>query len=98
MLTKPIFFDAAIARRAIEKWGASAQIDMCIEECSELIDALCKHRRGRCNDDHVAEEIIDVSIMLSQMALLFDANAQNRWYDIKIQSLIDKLNTSTNAS
>ena len=93
MKTKPIFLDAAIARRAIEKWGASAQIDMCIEECSELIGALCHHRRGRCNDDQVAEELIDVSIMLSQLAVLFDSNAQNKWYDIKIQRLINKLNS-----
>ena len=98
MTTIPQIIDYSLAKKAIETWGAAAQIDMCIEECAELIDALCKYKRGRCSDDHVAEEIVDVTIMVTQMAALFDTAAQCKWFDIKVQRITNKLNTSTNAS
>mgnify|MGYP002674828771 CR=1 FL=1 len=63
-----------ICRRALEAFGAEAQVVMAIEEMSELTKELCKHRRGRDNVEAIAEEIADVEIMLRQMAILFDCS------------------------
>lgn len=63
-----------ICRRALEAFGAQAQVMMAIEEMSELTKELCKHRRGRDNVEAIAEEIADVEIMLRQMAILFDCS------------------------
>lgn len=82
-----------LCAKALEKWGADAQIEMCIEECAELIDALCKYRRGRCGQEHVAEEIVDVVIMMGQMSILFDLHLLDEWFDRKQQRLREKLNS-----
>lgn len=60
-----------IRRDAIETFGEESQIDMCIEECAELINALEKYRRGRNDKADVITEIADVQIMCEQMQLLF---------------------------
>ena len=51
---------------AIDTFGEQAQITKCIEECSELIQALCK-----LDHDNIIEEIVDVEICLSQMKYMF---------------------------
>jgi NTP pyrophosphatase (non-canonical NTP hydrolase) len=49
-------------------WGAEAQIDMLIEEMSELTQALLKSRRnGVIFSNAVFEEIADVEICLEQI-------------------------------
>lgn len=65
----------------VAKYGDSPQIDMAIEEMSELIKALFKHRRlkygnhpqeeidRRRND--IADEIADVEILLFQLRNIF---------------------------
>lgn len=60
-----------ILSNAINKWGDIDQVDMCIEECSELIQALCKYKRGKGNISNIKEEIADVYIMIKQMEILF---------------------------
>lgn len=57
--------------KAIETFGTAIQIDIAIEECSELINALCKWKRRRVGDSEVVTEIADVQIMMAQMALMF---------------------------
>ena len=62
----------AVLRNAIETYGEESQIDMMIEECSELIRALCKWKRYRdAARDLVEEEMADVKIMLQQMEMIF---------------------------
>lgn len=56
---------------AVEKFGEQSQIDMAIEECSELINALCKLRRQRVGPIDVITEIADVQIMCAQLAYIF---------------------------
>ena len=74
--------EVAIMEAAIAKWGENAQIGMAIEEMSELTKALCKYARvaGHADADsdlmkltigNILEEMADVSIMLSQMELIF---------------------------
>ncbi len=65
-----------ICRRALEAFGAQAQVMMAIEEMSELTKELCKNSRGQENTTHIAEEIADVEIVLRQMVMLFDCAGQ----------------------
>ena len=68
-------------RAALDAYGKDAQMKMAIEECSELINALCKDYRGRVNNDAVATEIADVMIMCAQMALIYGKdNVMNEVY------------------
>ncbi len=76
-----------IMKKAIDTYGANNQIDIAIEEMSELIKALLKHRRVinenpfKWNDEafkkrvaaeeNVCEEIADVEIMLEQLKIIY---------------------------
>ena len=63
---------------ALNTWGAEAQTKMLFEEIGELMQAVCKAGRVKNWEQrtevwhNIAEEIADVSIMLGQMAVLFD--------------------------
>lgn len=61
----------AICILAVEKFGPESQINMAIEECAELINALCKFRRERVGTFDVVTEIADVQIMCEQLAYMF---------------------------
>jgi NTP pyrophosphatase (non-canonical NTP hydrolase) len=63
-----------IYRGCFDKWGATAQVDMMIEEMAELTQALCKVKRVPESSTRayaVNEEIADVTIMLEQMMFFF---------------------------
>ena len=79
-----------IYEAAIDKWGREAQADMIIEECSELIQAICKYKRGLASIDDVAEEIADVKIMARQSVKVYECEtAVDRF-------VIEKLNRLKN--
>lgn len=76
-----------VLRRAIARLGADKQINMAIEECAELIQALNKARRcgllDKSGDEEYSPnqmdtllnlygEIADVKIMLEQLVMIFD--------------------------
>lgn len=79
--------DKEILKRAINTYGSEAQIDVCIEEMSELTKAIIKFKRASQKIDFmdvrafrnyiaakvsdIAEEIADVEIMLEQMKMIF---------------------------
>ena len=65
-----------IYRAALDTFGTEAQTKMLFEEMGELMSAICKHSRGRDEVAHIAEEIADVHIMLDQMAVLFNCEAE----------------------
>lgn len=64
------------------KNGDHFQREIAIEECSELIKALCKYDRYFADEDvdkrilrlNIIEEMADVEIMLEQLKLMFDYN------------------------
>jgi hypothetical protein len=68
-----------IEGRAINTYGEQPQVDMCIEEMSELTKAILKYRRAENKnkneaeylEDDIIEEIADVQIMLDQMRIIF---------------------------
>jgi hypothetical protein len=59
-----------IYRKAFEKFG-QLQITKAIEEMSELQKELCKLLLGNGDREHIAEEMADVEIMLSQLKEMF---------------------------
>lgn len=62
---------ARILNQLVSKYKEK-QINICIEEMSELTKALCKHIRGKTDIENIKEEIADVHIMLMQMLMLFN--------------------------
>ena len=63
--------EKAICKMAVDAFGPESQIDMAIEECAELIDALCKFRRQRVGTIDIVTEVADVQIMCEQLAYMF---------------------------
>lgn len=63
--------DISVLRQAIETYGAEAQLNVAIEEFSELIKEICKHKRYMDNTKAIIEEMADCYIMLEQMKMIF---------------------------
>lgn len=83
-----------IARQAVSTWGATAQIDMLVEECSELVLAIQHWKRGRVTAEEVAGELADVSIMVAQARLMFGAEAMDAAREAKIIRLVGRLDAA----
>ena len=77
--------------QAICKWGRELQVDMAIEECSELIQAICKRKRSYPNEDNLIEEIADVCIMMDQLKLMFGIDKVEEAIVKKLNRLKDRL-------
>ena len=94
-----------ILRKAIETYGKDAQMDMMIEEMSELTKALLKYRRAGADEsakkkaeENILEEIADVHIVLEQMEMIFDKG--NDVFNIvaqKIERLDKRIKEQNNA-
>lgn len=96
-----------ILENAVNTWGKAAQVDMMIEEMSELTKALLKERRGqyvpeeqkevrvmeqRAREDNIAEEMADVRIMLRQMEIIFkNSEKVKEWEQEKIRRIFYRL-------
>ena len=77
-----------IMQEAIDHYGEESQLDMAIEEMSELTKAICKYKRAVkererdicCStaknviftENDIMEEIADVLIMLEQLMMIFN--------------------------
>ena len=89
-----------LLERVITANGINKQLDVAIEELSELLQAICKIKRRepdeRLNEDYLinlAEEMADVEIILAELKLLFD-NEDNvkEWINYKLDRLEKRLN------
>ena len=65
---------AQVYTNALNCFGETVQMVMALEELSEVQKEICKKMRGYANDEHLAEEIADATIMLEQMRLFFGLN------------------------
>lgn len=76
----------AVWRESIEKYGKEMQSIICMEECSELIQAVSKRLRGKPDaTDNLAEEMADVTIclyLLREMYGITDAQLEE-WIERK---------------
>lgn len=81
-----------VLKQAINTYGVDTQLNVAIEELSELIKELCKYKRGDGSDMHIAEEMADVKIILEELEIIFDNKYRVvAWYEHKIQRLKDRL-------
>ncbi|MFC0906341.1 MazG nucleotide pyrophosphohydrolase domain-containing protein [Clostridium sp. MT-14] len=70
---------------AVNYFGAESQKRQTIEECSELIQAICKDLRGL--ENNAEEEIADVLIMLEQLTHIYDNDKIEKFKKEKIDRL-----------
>jgi hypothetical protein len=70
--------DQGLLQKAVDTFGEISQRDMAIEECSELIKALCKFKRqiSEASLAAVIEETVDVSLAAEQMRMIFDHDGE----------------------
>lgn len=101
-----------VLHEVIKTYGNNAQIDVAIEEMSELTKALMKHRRAIKSQsktdigsidfeekrNNVIEEMADVEIMIQQLVMIYDCRDEvKEQIDFKVKRLQDRLKkTKTN--
>ena len=85
--------DLAVLERAIERYGSDMQLNVAIEELSELIKEICKAKRGTDNRPAIIEEMADCFVMLDQLSLIFQINRMeiDSVIDSKIQRLKERM-------
>ena len=76
---------------ALMTFGTTSQIDMAIEECAELINALQKRKRGRASKEDIITEIADVTIMMCQMSYLYGKIEVDKQIDFKLKRLEERI-------
>jgi len=84
-----------LLHKALATFGMDSQLDMAIEECSELIVAIQHYKRNRVSWDSVAEELADVQLMTVQLRT-FDPGMFDYFREIKLDRLKDLIKTSGN--
>ena len=84
---KPMNKDKQVVwRESIEKYGKTMQSIVCMEECSELIQAISKRLRGKSDaNDNLAEEMADVTICLHLLKEMYGITDEqlDEWIDCK---------------
>ena len=78
--------------RVLARYGCEHQLNMVIEECSELQKAVCKIHRDdghitEAHDENLREELVDVQVVLQQMflALKMDEEDINKRAGAKLE-------------
>lgn len=86
--------NSSILNKAVKTYGVDAQLDMCIEEMSELTKEICKLKRGKNNHDEIVEEMADVYIMMEQLKIMINISPEEIELakDIKLGRLRERLN------
>lgn len=80
--------------RALHDWGIIPQTMMVMEETGEMLNAIAKFDRGRCNTKDVVTELADVWIIMEQMATFFGWDAFQEEKERKLQRLKERLDSS----
>lgn len=84
--------NVVLYQQAIDKYGGDNQLNVAIEELSELIKEICKFKRGFDNGEHLAEEVADVEIMCEQLRFIFDLDAKVDYFkNLKLKRLEERL-------
>ena len=65
-----------ILEKAIATYGKDMQLNVAIEEFSELTKEICKHKRGADNPASIIEEMADCYIMLEEMQIIFGLSGE----------------------
>ncbi len=87
--------DDELLGQALRAWGFDSQMRMAVEECAELIRAVCHFERAILGSrENVIEEIADVKIMIRQMELIFGADKVQAIVNGKMERLAERLKGS----
>ncbi|WP_291709656.1 hypothetical protein [Clostridium sp.] len=78
-----------VIEKALKKNGIDIQMTVAIEELGELIQAICKYKRGE--EHNIEEEIADVKIMIEQLETIFNKDKIRTWRNKKIERLEGRL-------
>ena len=83
-----------ILQKAIATYGEQSQVDVAIEEISELTKASLKYRRNKDMSadrrlNNILEEIADVQIMLEQLRMIYGSTEKQE--EFKLKRLNDRL-------
>lgn len=81
-----------VLKKTIAKHGETEEMVVAMEECAELIQAISKVLRNGHDDakslDHLAEEMADVEIVLTELKLIFDNESNiEGWKRLKLTRL-----------
>lgn len=96
----PVIKKPEVLKAAISTYGKEAQVDMAIEEMSELIKALLKYRRSKNTTgieygklrSNIIEEAADVLIMVVQILMMYDKDGEcQSEVDYKVNRLYERL-------
>lgn len=96
----PVIKRPEVLQAAISTYGTEAQIDMAIEEMSELTKALLKLRRAKRDTgsehykfrNNVIEETADVLVMAAQILMIYDLDGEcQAEVDYKVNRLYERL-------
>ena len=58
-------------RKEINTFGEDMQLNVAVEEFSELTKEICKYKRGADNTSNIIEEMADCLIMIEQLKIIF---------------------------
>ena len=66
-----------------------------MEECSELIQAISKAKRGKLDKDNLTEEIADVFICIHWLQKIYNITMRDiyEWVDKKTDRIMDRLDS-----
>lgn len=97
----PTTMQPEVLQSAVDTYGKEVQVDVAIEEMSELIKALLKNRRAEHSPEdldyektrqNIFEEIADVVIMLTQLLMIFGGrDAVQKAINAKVERLATRL-------
>lgn len=82
--------------QAIKQYGVNAQLEMVVEECAELIQAIQKYKRNKNSTNEVVfnsiveniiDETADVKIMITQMEKMFGKSKISERVEFKVKRL-----------
>lgn len=79
--------EIVICQKAIDNYGQAIQQVVAMEEMGELIQAISKSIRGEKHN--VEEEIADVSIILTQLTIMYDYKKVEEFRNEKLKRLKD---------
>ena len=89
-----------VYKEAILRWGEIPQIAQMFEEMGELMTAISRfyfRKRKDVSKEDIAEEIVDVTIMMEQMKEIFDIRKEVKdIYKLKMKQLHKQLDLGKN--
>ena len=89
-----------IIERSIKEYGRITQSVICMEECSELIQAVSKQIRGIGSKENLVEEMADVTICLEMLKDIYDIDdteigQQIQYKQDRMEQRMDRKSTLT---